>query len=76
MSTNFKSHKIKAIKTKVLAAHFFLIPDVNYAKIDRYFNKIINAKEAEVAFKKVKARHALTNKDAIGIELNSETIFE
>jgi hypothetical protein len=46
------------------------------ANNSRGFNKIINTQEVKIAFKKVKTRPALTNKNTIGIKLHSETIFK
>ena len=47
-----------------MAPFFLLITGVNYANNNKYFHKIINTKELEVAFKKAEVRDAFTNKEA------------
>ena len=48
----------------------------NDANNSRSFNKIVNTQQVKIAFKKVKARPALSNRNTIEIKLHSETIFQ
>ena len=48
----------------------------NDANNSRSFNKIVNTQQVKIAFKKVKARPALSNRNTIEIKLHPETIFQ